>query len=315
MPAVGLVGGGAVSIQFGAALATRLFPRVGPAGAATVRVGFAAVILAAGMGFARRPLRRAGAAGDLRVAACFGVVLAAMNLSFYEAIARIPLGVAVTVEFCGPLGLAVVASRRRRDVIWAAAAAAGVVLLTTHVGSRLDPAGIGLAVLAGAFWIAYILLSKETGKRFEHVDGLACAMAAGALALAPLGVLAAGSRLAEPSTLGIGFAVALLSSVVPYSLELAALRRISPRAFGVMTSLDPAVATAAGFAVLGQHLTPVEWAAIALVVAANTGNALGSEPPAVHRLELHATAGSHRLQTHLPADRAARSGTLGGSTR
>ncbi|MGH9093671.1 MAG: EamA family transporter, partial [Acidimicrobiales bacterium] len=199
-----------------------------------------------------------------------------MNLSFYEALTRIPLGVAVTLEFSGPLAVAVAGSRRLRDLLWAVLAAGGVAALalgdTRPGGHPLDRAGIGLALLAGACWAGYILFSKETGRRLEGLDGLAVAMVVAAAALVPVGVVGAGSHLLEPSVLGMGLGVALLSSVVPYSLELVALRRVTPRAFGVLLSLDPAVATLAGLVILGQRVGWVELVALALVVAANLGS-------------------------------------------
>ncbi len=280
-PAIGLVGAGAVSVQFGAALATKLFHRVGPAGAVTLRLVLAAVVLAISVGLTSR--RGGPTAGrsrvDWLVAVSFGLVLAGMNLSFYEAIARIPLGVAVTIEFSGPLTLALASSRRWTDGLWGAAAGAGVVLLASGVGRRLDLAGVALALIAGIFWVAYILLSKETGRRFDSFRGLAWAMTAGGLAMLPFGAAAGGVGLVRPEVLGIGLSVAVLSSVVPYTLELTALRRVTPRAFGVMMSLEPAMATAAGFAVLGQHLDMTEWIALALVVGANVGNSLTGRPP------------------------------------
>jgi len=272
--AMGLVAAGAVSVQFGAAIATKLFSRVGPAGAVTLRLVFAAVVLLVGRavwGAGRRPAGR-----DLAVAVAFGLVLAAMNLSFYEAIDRIPLGVAVTIEFSGPLAVALAGSRRWTDGVWAAAAGAGVALLVTGLGRHLDPVGVGLALLAGLLWAGYILLSKETGRRFDSLDGLVVAMIAGGLILLPVGLVAGGAEMFRPSVLAIGFGVAVLSSVIPYSFELLALRRVTPRAFGVMMSLDPALATAAGFLVLGQHLNGREWAALALVVGANLGNSLSA---------------------------------------
>ena len=290
-PAIVLVGGGAVSVQFGAALATKLFGRVGPTGAATLRLVIAAAILvglvlgtrllgprAAG---AARPMARRASGADRAVATAFGLVLAAMNLSFYEAIARIPLGVAVTIEFSGPLAVALIGSRRWLDGLWAIAAGGGVALLATGAGRHLDPVGLALAMLAGTFWAGYILLSKETGRRFDSLNGLAWAMATGGLALVPVGALSAGAALFRPAVLGLGAVVAVLASVIPYSLELAALRRVTPRAFGVMMSLDPALATAAGFLVLGQKLTLQEWVALGLVVGANVGNTLVGRPGAV----------------------------------
>ncbi len=274
------MGAGAVSVQFGAALATKLFHRVGPAGAVTLRLVLAAAVLALSIGISGR--RKAPAASrsarDWAVAVSFGLVLAAMNLSFYEAIARIPLGVAVTIEFSGPLTLALASSRRWTDGLWAAAAGAGVILLASGVGRHLDPAGVVLALIAGVFWVCYILLSKETGRRFDSVRGLAWAMSVGGLAVLPFGAATGGAELVHPAVLGVGLSVAVLSSVVPYSLELAALRRVTPRAFGVMMSLEPALATAAGFAVLGQQLNLREWIALALVVGANAGNSLTGRP-------------------------------------
>ncbi len=277
-PAVALVVTGAISVQFGAALATKLFGRVGPLGAATLRLAIAAVIVLGIVGGTRalgvRPAPRPTSASDRAVAIVFGLVLAGMNLSFYEAIARVPLGVAVTIEFSGPLALALVGSRRWSDGLWAVGAGGGVALLATGAGRHLDPVGLGLALLAGSLWAGYILLSKETGRRFESLDGLAWAMSAGGLALMGFGLGSAGSALFRPAVLGLGAVVAILSSAIPYSLELLALRRLTPRTFGVLMSLDPALATAAGFLVLGQHLTFQEWAALALVVVANAGNAL-----------------------------------------
>ncbi len=280
-PALALVGTGAVSVQFGAAVATKLFGRVGPAGAVTLRLVLAAAILVAAVA-PRRPSRQPHLGprprSDWLVVAGFGLVLAAMNLSFYESLDRIPLGVAVTIEFSGPLALALVGSRRWTDGLWALAAGAGVVLLAPRPGSGLDPVGIVLALVAGACWAAYILLSRETGRRFSSVQGLAWAMSVGGLAVLPAGLAVGGSALADPAVLGLGLSVAVLSSVVPYSLELMALRRVTARAFGVMMSLDPALATAAGFVVLGQRLTLREWVALGLVVAANAGNSIAGRP-------------------------------------
>jgi len=264
-PAMGLVATGAISVQFGAALATRLFHRVGPAGAVALRLVIAAVVLAA-LAAARKPGRSLVGirSRDTQVAVLFGLALAAMNLSFYEAIDRIPLGVAVTVEFSGPLALALFGSRRLTDAVWAVLAAAGVALLASGAGRGLDPVGLGLAGVAGVGWI-----------------GLAIAMLAASVAILPAGIVSGGVRLFDPHVLALGSLVAVLSSVVPYSLELVALRRVTPRAFGVMLSLDPAVATAAGFALLGQHLTAREWVALGLVVAANFGNSVAGSPGVV----------------------------------
>jgi inner membrane transporter RhtA len=272
-----LVAAGAFSVQFGAALATHLFDSVGPEGAVTLRITIAAVVMAA----ISRPKLRAIDRADLAVAVAFGLVLAGMNLAFYEAIARIPLGVAVTIEFSGPLTLALLGSRRWTDLVWAAMAGAGVALFTTGSGRRLDPAGIAFAFLAGALWIGYILLSKQTGRRFDARTGLGIALVSGAIALLPVGLAAAGAGLFQPKALLIGAGVALLSSVLPYTLELVALRQVTPRAFSVLLSLDPAVAALVGLVVLGQHLLARELAGLVLVSAANLGNALTGRPDVV----------------------------------
>jgi inner membrane transporter RhtA len=288
-PPTALVGVGAISVQFGAALATRLFTKVGPAGAVTLRLAIAAVVLLGGAAFARR--RRPGkhssarSSSDIVVVIAFGVVLAAMNLSFYEAIDRIPLGVAVTLEFWGPMALALVGSRTWGHALWALTAGAGVALLATDTGAALDPVGVAMALLAGAFWIAYILLGTQTGRRFDTLTGLGSAMSVGALLVLPIGIRIAGSSLIRPDVLALGTVVAVLSSAIPYSLEITALRRVSPRAFGVLMSLDPAVAALAGWLVLGEHLIGREWMALGLVVLANLGNALTSPVGPGRRVE------------------------------
>ncbi|HEX6392279.1 MAG TPA: EamA family transporter [Acidimicrobiales bacterium] len=203
-----------------------------------------------------------------------------MNLSFYESIARIPLGAAVTVEFSGPLLVALVGSRRWSDGLWAAMAGLGVALLASATGRGLDPGGVALAGLAGAFWIAYIVLNKQTGQRFEARRGLTIAMITGAAAILPAGLVSGGGNLFSWYVLGLGSSVALLSSVIPYWLELVALRRVTRRAFGVMLSLDPALAALAGLVVLGQHPGARELTAMALVVVANVGNSVAGRPTA-----------------------------------
>jgi inner membrane transporter RhtA len=274
VPAPGLVLVGIASVQVGAALATKLFAHLGPAGTVLVRVLFAAVVLWA----IWRPRPRAHGAAQLRLAALFGLALAFMNLSFYEALDRIPLGVAVTLEFLGPLGVALAGSRNRLDVLWALLAAAGVALLG-GVGAA-NATGVVLALAAGGFWAAYILLNARVGRAFAGGDGLAIAMAIATLPLIPFGVVAAGSQLLHPSLLAAGFGVALLSSVIPYSLELEALRRMRPQPFGVLMSIEPAMAALAGFVVIGQDLSTVDVVAIALVVTASAGATRGATTPA-----------------------------------
>jgi inner membrane transporter RhtA len=263
--AVGLVVAAAVSPQIGAAFAVTLFDELGPGGAAFLRLAFAAIVLWA--------IWRPRLTGDLRLAGAFGVALGLMNWSFYESIERIPLGVAVTIEFAGPLLVAVIGSRRPLDGVWIALAAVGIVVLVDPGGGSLDTAGVGFALAAAACWMAYIYLSKRTGAAFPGGSGLALAMAVGALIVLPAGLIQADGALTQPDLLGSALIVALASSVLPYSLELEALRRLPESVFGVLMSLDPAVAALAGFVVLDQALGGREVLAIAMVVVASAGAA------------------------------------------
>ncbi len=263
--AVGLVIVAAVSPQVGAAFAVTLFDELGPAGAAFLRLSFAAIVLWA--------IWRPRLAGNLRLAGAFGVALGLMNWSFYEAISRIPLGVAVTIEFAGPLLVGVIGSRRPLDVVWVVLAAAGIVVLVNPGGGSLDPVGVAFALAAAVCWMAYIYLSKRTGAAFPGGAGLAIAMAVGALIVLPAGVIQANGALLEPDLLGSALVVALLSSVIPYSLELEALRRLPESVFGVLMSIDPAIAAIVGFVVLHQDLGPREVLAIGMVVVASAGAA------------------------------------------
>ena len=239
------------TLQVGAAFAVTLFDEVGPAGAALLRLGIAALVLLA----VWRPSLAGHSRSDVLTAVAFGLALGTMNWAIYSAMDRIPIGVAVTIEFAGPLGLAVALSRRPRDLVWVALAAAGILLLTNPFGaSDLDGAGIALALLAAAAWAVYIPLSARTGTLFPGGRGLAIAMLVGALLVAPAGIAQGGAELLAPALLAQGAIVALASSVIPYSLEMESLRRIPARVFGVLMSLEPAVAALAGFVVLGQAL-------------------------------------------------------------
>ncbi len=253
------------SVQLGAGFARQLFADVGPAAVVMMRQGGAALVLL----IVARPRLRGRSRADWTTILAFGAVLAAMNLTFYEAVARLPLGIAVTIELLGPLGLAVGLSRGRRELAWAAVAVTGALLLGEG-GGHLDPAGIAFALLAAVGWASYILLSGAVGRRSSGIDGLALAMAVASLATAPLG-LRAGGALLDRRVLTIGALVALLSGLVPFSLELVALRRVRPRVFGVLMSLSPVAAALSGFVVLGQRLGSVQLAAIAMVIVASVG--------------------------------------------
>jgi inner membrane transporter RhtA len=266
VPPLALVLVAMVSIQFGAAFATTVFDEAGAAGVALLRLGFAALLMLA----IWRPRLSEHEPADLRLAAVFGLCLGFMNYTFYEALDRIPLGVAVTLEFAGPLGVAVVASRRRLDLLWTVLAGAGILLLA-RPGGDIDVAGALLALTAGAFWAAYIVLGARAGQRFRGADGLAIAMCVAALVPLGPGLAVGGSDLLKPEVLAVGLAVAVLSSVLPYTLEMEALRRLPKNVFGVLMSLEPALAAIAGLLVLSQDLDAVEVVAIGLVVAASAG--------------------------------------------
>ncbi len=264
------------SVQFGAALAKTLFDEAGPAGTVFLRVLFAAVLLAA----LWRPPVRGHSRDDWLLVAAFGLSLAVMNLCFYEAIQRIPLGLTVTFEFVGPLAIAIFGSRRPVDLLWVAFAAVGILLISAPGTSDLDPLGVLFALMAGGCWAAYILLSARTGRAFDRGDGLALAMCIAAVMLMPVGIPTAGDALLDPEVLLIGFAVAVLSSAIPYSAEFEALRLLPEHVFGVLLSLEPAVASLAGFLVLDQSLGARELAGIALVTAAVAGAVAGTRAPA-----------------------------------
>jgi inner membrane transporter RhtA len=266
--AAGMVLAAASSLQVGAAFAVTLFDELGPGGAAFLRLALAAIVLCA--------IWRPSLDGDLRLAAAFGVALGLMNWSISESIDRIPLGVAVTIEFAGPLAVAVIGSRRPLDGLWIVLAAAGILLLADPGGGSVDGLGVLFALTAAVCWAAYIHLSQRTGRAFPGGSGLALAMVVGALVVAPAGFIQGGGALAEPDLLGSALVVALASSVLPYSLELEALRRLPAAVFGVLMSLEPAVAALAGLVVLGQDLGARELLAIAMVVVASAGATLRS---------------------------------------
>src|SRR3954451_23152914 len=261
-----MVIGAVVSVQLGSATATTLFDQVGPAGAVLYRLLFAAILLLA----IWRPAPLEAGREGLLLAGAFGVTLAGMNLCFYEALDRIDLGIAVTFEFVGPLLVGLFGSRRPRDLVWVGCAAAGVLLLTRPSGAA-SAAGIRFALLAGGFWGAYILISARVGRVFPGGNGLALAMGVAALLMIIPGTASAGGNLIDPGAAAVGAATGVFSSVIPYSLELEALRRIAVGTFGVLMSMEPAVAAVIGFVALGQDLAAVDIAGIALVVVASAG--------------------------------------------
>jgi inner membrane transporter RhtA len=266
-PSGALVVGAITSVQFGAAIAATLFDSVGPAGTVLLRLAFGSLVLLA----VWRPALRGRGRGELVQAAIFGLVLAAMNISFYGALDRIPLGIAVALEFVGPLTVALLGSRRPRDLTWVALAALGILALTRVGPHGLDALGVGLALLAGCFWGAYILLNARLGRAFEGGTGLALAMCVATLAALPFGLGEGSGHLLDAHSLLLGAAVGVLSSAIPYSFEVEALRRIVPAVFGVLMSLEPAVAALAGFLVLGQRLGVRAVIGIALIVIASVG--------------------------------------------
>jgi inner membrane transporter RhtA len=267
VPAPMLVLAGIVSVQVGNAWADTLFDRVGAGGAAFMRLAWAMLILM----LVYRPVLRGRTREEWLPVLALGLVLAGMNLTFYHAIARLPLGIAVTVEFIGPLAVAVWHSRRLRDLVWVFLAAAGIVSLAHGGSHNLSVLGLILAATAGGFWGLYILVQARLGRAFSDGSGLALAMLVATVVAIPDGVIEGGSALLHPGVLEIGLAVGLLSSVIPYSLELQVLRRMSPGVFGVLMSIEPAAAALAGAVILGQQLSTREVIGMALVSAASLG--------------------------------------------
>jgi inner membrane transporter RhtA len=275
IPAVWLVVGGILSVQSGAAIAKDLFPLVPPTAMVWLRLATSAVVFL----ILVRPRLRGRTRQDWTVALGFGTSLLVMNWAIYQSFARIPLGIAVTIEFLGPLAVAVAGSRRLRDLLWVGLAGAGVALLGLSPAS-LSVTGVLFALLAGAAWAAYILLSAQTGRRWSGISGLAVASLVGTVVLAPPALVEAGTGLLQPKVLLLGIAVGLLSSVIPYSLELIALRRIPAGVFGILMSLEPAAAALAGMVLLSEFLSGTQWLALACVVAASVGATRSAWPQA-----------------------------------
>ena len=265
---------GILSVQFGAVISKGQFGEIPPVGMVFLRLAASSLILVVFV----RPRLRGRSLTDWRPVLALGFALGAMNWAFYESFARIPLGAAVTIEFWGPLLLAAVGSRRPRDLVWVGLAALGIALF--GVGpTRIDALGFGLALFAGGCWALYIVSTAATGRRWAGVEGLAVASTIGTLAIAPFAVMVAGERLLEPRLLVLGAVVGLLSSVVPYSLEMIALRTLSPRVFGILMSLEPAAAALAAAVLLSEWLTPPQLLAMACVTAASVGAARTEPAP------------------------------------
>ncbi|WPB58580.1 EamA family transporter [Xylophilus sp. GOD-11R] len=261
------------SLAAGASFAIQLFARVGATGTTLLRVGFASLLLIAFW----RPWRVRWTGRQLLGVALFGLTLGGMNLTFYLSLRTIPLGVAIAIELLGPLAVAVTFSRRVHDFAWIAMAVAGIALLLPLGGfaRTLDPVGLGWALAAGALWAGYIVVGQKVA-RGHPGPALGLGLLVGALIALPFGVAVAGANLLTPAMLGAGLALAVLSSAVPYSLEMYALRRLPPQTFGVLLSLEPVMGALSGWLFLHQRLAPIQWLAIGCVVIASCGVAAGA---------------------------------------
>lgn len=264
-----------VSYQAGASLAKHLFPLVGAQGATAFRLGLSALLLLAW----RRPWQRWGGR-DWRGLCGYGLAMGAMNLVFYMSLRTIPLGIAVALEFTGPLALALFGSRRWIDFVWIALVVIGLALLLPLRGQMhaLDPVGVMYALAAGVGWALYIVLGKQAGAEWG-ADAVTLGTSIGALLVIPFGVVHAGAAMLSPALLPYALGVAVLSSALPYSLEMIALTRLPARTFSTLLSLEPAIAALAGVALLGEHLSLLQWVAIVTIIVAAAGTALSVRRP------------------------------------
>ena len=263
-----------ITIQSGASIAKQLFPLIGPEGTTALRLGFSALAL----WLVFRPWRALPQGRDWQAVIVYGLCLGGMNILFYLAIARIPLGIGVALEFTGPLAVALFSSRRKRDLIWVGFAIAGILLLLPdmHGVDALDPVGVMLALAAGACWAGYILFGKKTNTQSSGGVTVALGMTVAALVLVPVGAVTQGMALLSWDVLPLGFLVGILSSAIPYSLEMVALRNMTSQNFSVFMSMEPAIAALAGFLILAELLTLWQWLAIGLVIVASLGSSLTS---------------------------------------
>ena len=266
---IGLLLVSILSVQFGSALAKSLFSELGPWGVVSLRVSFSAIFFFAVWRFKWNAKVRENIVPII----LFGIVLAAMNSAFYAAIDRIPLGIAITLEFAGPLGLAILKSQRKLDLLWAILAIAGIALLSPTKGFAIDLLGMGLALLAGVFWAFYILLAAKVGAQISGIEGLAWALVVSTVLLLPFGVAMAGNALLNPKLLALGAGVALLSTTIPYAIELIVLRSLPIKVFSIMLSLEPMAGVLAGLLILGEQLSARAIAACLLVSIAAAGAA------------------------------------------
>src|SRR3954465_1730526 len=276
IPPIPAILAGIVSVQGGAALAKGLFPALGPVGTVGLRVGLSAIMLVA----AFRPRLRGTTAAQWRAVIPYGVVLGTMNIVFYLSLSRIPLGVAVTVEFVGPLAVAVFESRRAGDIAWVVLAAAGIALIAPWSGGGADPVGVLLALAAGGCWAAYILLGGRVSRIMPGGESVAMGMVIASFVALPAAMASGGFAQLTTSLFVAGIGVALLSSAIPYTLEMIALKGLPARTFGILMSLEPAVAALLGLVILHELLSFRQWLAVALIIAASTGSTLTSRHPA-----------------------------------
>lgn len=280
--ALSLVAIGLICQELGASFGVLLFSHAQPVAVVTFRLVFSALVLM----LVARPKLRGLNATQWRSILALGIALMVMNTSFYLALERLSLGVTVTIEVLGPLVLSVIMARRRIAWLWAGFALVGVAALGAGGWSALDPIGVLFAAIAGVAWAAYILASARVGRQVPGISGLALAMCVGAVLVLPFGILADPPAFVTPSVIAMGFAVAMLSSTIPYTAELLALRKIPESMFSILMSLGPATASIAGFVILGQHLTTWEIVGITLVIVASMGAVLmgsraqpAAEPP------------------------------------
>ena len=267
-----------VTIQSGSSIAKQLFPQVGPEGTTALRLGFSALVL----WLIFRPWRAMPGPTQWRNTIVYGLCLGGMNITFYYAIERIPIGIGVALEFTGPLAVALLSSKRKRDLIWVAFAAAGLLLLVPEIDAEtgLDPIGVILALVAGGFWAGYILFGKRTSNQSSGGITVALGISVAALVLVPYGAISQGTALLDTNILIMGLFIGVLSSALPYTLEMIALRAMPAQGFSIMMSMEPAIAALAGFLILHEQLSLLQWLAIILVIIATLGSTLQGDDEA-----------------------------------